>query len=321
MRMTDEFRAALDRIFSIWPKVDLAFSLPGGAWVRPDATAKPGTGKPAGQHRRLGGIDRLGVEALSSELWKRALSGGQGIHWRPACSDWRAETAATDTAGTDAAGYAAGYAAYVLVDDCDGPTVLRIIGKYQAAGIETSTDNYQAVIATTRALTRLEQHDVQTALVRRLLADGRRADPGAVGAGQFSRLPGFPHPHHAGRVVGFLGSSSGSLPLPLLDPDAVLRDEIDPPMAAKAAPSGRQQASPRRPRPKAAGSAASKSQSQIEYGECCKKIRAGADLVAWVEQMWPGVVAREKRQNEADARKYLERMITSATEDCRRSTQ
>ena len=145
MRQTDELQAALDQIFEIWPRIDLAFSLPSGAWLRPDAIE--------GNHKRLAGRDRAAVAALERELWARALTGGQGVHWRPASAD------------------------FALLDDLDGSTARGIIGKYRAVGIETSTGSHQAIIATGRAMTRIEQHQVQSALVQRLHAAGRQWTP------------------------------------------------------------------------------------------------------------------------------------------------
>ena len=286
IRQTDELRDALDLICSIWPRIDLAFSLPeSGAWIRPDAAG--------GKHKRLAGLDRAATAALEPQLWARALSGGCGIHWRPAA------------------------AASALLDDIDEATARGIIGKYRGVGIETSEGSYQAVIATARALTRLEQHKVQAALVARLRAAGRGADAGATGAGQYARLPGFPHPGHAGRTVGFLGSS-GAL---LLDPDALLGTECDTPMPARSLT----RAGIRVPRPgvpgrrnggrgKAAvdGPAASAGGSEQDFGWACAQIRAGADPEALTDRLAAAALARGKRSDEAAARDYALRTIEKA---------
>ena len=285
-RMTDEFHAALDQIFSIWRRIDLAFSLPSGAWLRPDAID--------GKHRRLGSLDRAGLAALERELWARALTGGQGVHWRPAEAD------------------------FALLDDLDGPSALGIIDKYRAVGIETSVGSYQVVIATGRAMTRIEQHKVQTSLVQRLLAAGRHADRGATGAGQYARMPGFGHPGHAERVVRLLGSS-GAL---LLDPDALLGTECDTPMPARSLT----RAGIRVPRPgvparrasggrgKAAvdGPADAPGGSERDYGWVCGQIRAGADLETLTDRLAAAALARGKRRDEAGAQDYARRTIEKA---------
>ena len=307
IRQTDELRDALDQIFSTWPCIDLAFSLPSGAWLRPDDAT--------GKHRRLAGLDRSGVEVLQRQLWARALSGGQGVHWRPACADLRPADVAAD------AGWA--FAAHVLLDDLSSPTAISIIGKYRAVGIETSDHSFQAVIATTRAMTRIEQHKVQTSLVQRLHAVGRHADRGATGAGQFARLPGFPHPGRAGRTVGFLGSGEPlPLPLPLLDPDAVLSAACDTPKPARApcgqgipvprpgvpgrrASGGRGKAAVDGPADRAGG-------SEQDYAWACARIRAGADQEVMTDTLAAAALARGKRPDEASARDYAMRTINKA---------
>ena len=288
-RQTDELQAALDQIFLIWPRIDLAFSLPSGAWVRPDAAD--------GKHRRLAGLDRAGIEALAPQLWARALSSGQGIHWRPA--------------GADAA----------LLDDLDAQTAHGILAKYRALGIETSEGSHQAVIATTRALARIEQHQVQSALVQRLLAAGRHADRGATGAGQYARMPGFPHPGHAGRTVRLFGDGDGGGAL-LLDPDALLGAVCGTPKPAEAA--GRRRASacsrpgvPARPqggRGKAAeaGPADHAGGSERDYAWACAQIRAGADPEAMTDTLAAAALARGKRHDEAGAQDYARRTIEKA---------
>ena len=305
MRMTDELHDALDLIFSIWPSIDLAFSLPSGAWLRPDdATAK---------HRRLASLDRAAVAALQRELWARSLSGGCGIHWRPACADWRPANVGATAGWT--------FASHVLIDDLSGPVALGITGKYRAVGIETSTGSHQAIIATTRSLTRLEQHQLQAALVRRLLASGRHADAGATGAGQFARLPGFGHPGHGGRVVRLFGD--GGALLPLLEPDALLSDGCGTPKPAEAA--GRRRASAcSRPgiparrasggRGKAAvdGPADAPGGSEKDFGWTCAEIRAGADLETLTDRLADAALARGKRRDEASARQYALRTIEKA---------
>jgi hypothetical protein len=305
MRQVEELHAALDQIFLTWPKIDLAFSLPSGAWIRPDAVA--------GKHRRLGGLDRPAIEALQRQLWARALSSGQGIHWRPSCADWRPEGVAADAGWT--------FASHALLDDLDGPVALGVLSKYRSVGVETSAGSYQVVIATSRALTRLEQHRVQAALVQRLHATGRRADRGATGAGQFARLPGFPHPGHAGRTVGLLGSG-GSL---LLDPDAVLLSADATPKPAEAAAGGRRLASScRRPgvpgrrasggRGKAAkaGPADAPGGSERDFGWACGQIRSGADADKLIDTLAEAALARGKRPDEESARDYARRTIYKA---------
>ena len=285
VRMTDELHDALGQIFEIWPAIDLAFSLPGGAWIRPDAAG--------GKHRRLAGLDRAAVAALERELWARALSGGCGVHWRPAAAD------------------------FALLDDLDAQTVFGVTAKYRCVGIETSAGSHQAVIATARGLARIEQHQVQAALVARLRAAGRHADPGATGAGQHARMPGFPHPGHAGRTVRLLGSS-GAL---LLDPDALLSDGCGTPKPA----CGPLQAGIRVPRPGVptgaqrtrgraaeAGPADQAGGSEIDYRWTCAQIRAGADPEAMTETLAAAALARGKRSDEAGARDYAHRTIEKA---------
>ncbi len=287
VRMTEELHDALDQIFSTWPCIDLAFSLPSGAWLRPDAID--------GKHRRLGSLDRAGIEALAPQLWARALSGFNGIHWRPAS------------------------AASILLDDLDEATARGILAKYRALGIETSAGSYQIVIATARALTRMEQHRVQAALVQRLLDAGRHADCGATGAGQYARLPGFPHPGHGGRVVRLLGSS-GAL-LPLLDPDALLDSGCDTPMPARAlggqgirVPRPGVPARPQGVRGKAAvdGPAAGAGGSERDFAWACAQVRAGADLESLTDTLAAAALARGKRRDEAGARAYALRTIEKA---------
>ena len=311
VRMTEELRAALDQIFSIWPKIDLACSLPSGAWLRPDAAD--------GKHKRLAGLDRAGIEALAPQLWARALSGGNGIHWRPACSDWRPVDVDAGAGWT--------FAEHVLLDDLDGPTVLGVTSKYRAVGIETSPGSYQAVIATTRAMTRMEQHRVQSALVQRLHAAGRHADVGATGAGQFARLPGFGHPGHAGRAVGLLGSGSGVL---LLDPDTLLSDVCDAPMpACRSLQAGIPVPRPGVParrnggRGKAAvdGPAATAGGSERDYAWACAEIRAGTDLETLTDRLAAAALARGKRHDESSARAYAWRTISAAASACRSATR
>ena len=303
-RQTDELHDALDQIFLIWPCIDLAFSLPeSGAWIRPDDAT--------GKHKRLGGLDRPGVEALTRELWARALSGGCGIHWRPACADRRPSDVA--------AGASWSFADFALLDDLDEATALSILAKYRAVGIETSPGSYQALIATARGLTRLEQHQLQAALVARLRAAGRHADSGATGAGQYARMPGFGHPGHDGRVVKLFGS--GDALLPLLDPDALLSDGCGTPKPA----CGSLQAGIRVPRPgvparpqgvrgKAAvdGPADQAGGSEIDYRWTCAQIRAGADPEALTDRLAAAALARGKRHDEAGARAYALRTIEKA---------
>ena len=288
IRQTDELHDALDQIFSIWSRIDLAFSLPSGAWLRADDIS--------GKHRRLAALDRAGVDALQRELWARALSGGCGVHWRPASAD------------------------FALLDDLAGPVALGIIGKYRAIGIETSEGSYQAVIATTRSLARLEQHKVQAALVARLRAAGRHADPGATGAGQYARMPGFGHPGHGGRVVKLFGD--GGVLLPLLEPDAVLDFGCDTPKPAEA--TGRRRASAcsrpgvptgaQRTRGKAAeaGPADQAGGSEQDFGWACAQIRAGANADVMIDTLAAAALARGKRRDAAAARDYALRTIEKA---------
>ena len=304
VRMTEELHAALDLIFSIWPCIDLAFSLPSGSWIRPDAID--------GKHRRLAGLDRPGVQALERELWARALSGGGGIHWRPACADRRpADVGAT-------AGWT--FADAVMLDDLDEAAARGITGKYRSIGIETSPGSYQTVVATARGLTRLEQHKVQSALVQRLHAAGRHADAGATGAGQYARMPGFGHPGHAGRTVRLFGDGDGGGAL-LLDPDALLSDGCGTPRPARAF-GGRASACsrpgvPARPqgvRGKAAeaGPADAPGGSERDYAWTCAQIRAGADPQSIIGAITTAALTRKKRSNEAGCMEYAERTIRNA---------
>ena len=287
IRQTEELHAALDQIFLIWPCIDLAFSLPSGAWIRPDDAT--------GKHKRLAGLDRAAVTVLEPQLWARSLSGGCGVHWRPAAAD------------------------FALLDDLDAQTVFGVTAKYRCVGIETSPGSHQAVIATTRALTRMEQHRVQSALVQRLLAAGRHADAGATGAGQYARMPGFPHPGHDGRVVRLFGS--GDALLPLLDPDAILSAVSDTPKPARAlggqgirVPRPGVPARPQGVRGKAAeaGPADAPGGSERDYAWTCAQIRAGADIVTLTDTLAAAALKRGKRHDEAGAQDYARRTIYKA---------
>ena len=205
-----------------------------------------------------------------------------------------------------------------LLDDLDGSTARGIIGKYRGVGIETSEGSHQAIIATTRALARIEQHQVQSALVQRLHAAGRHADAGATGAGQYARMPGFGHPGHGGRVVRLLGDGGGAL---LLDPDALLSDGCGTPKPA----CGPLQAGIRVPRPGVptgaqrtrgraaeAGPADAPGGSERDYGWVCGQIRAGADLETLTDRLAAAALARGKRRDEAGARDYALRTVSKA---------
>lgn len=293
-RMTTELHDGLAKIFDTWPRIDLAFSLPSGNWIRPDAAS--------GKHRHLAGLDRGEVDSLERELWARALRAGQGIHWRPSC------------------GVGAAFAAsYALLDDLDSETASSVLAKYRGVGVETSDGSFQTIIATSRCLTRLEQHQLQAAMVQRLLAAGRSADRGACGAGQFARLPGTRHPGHGGRVVRLL-SGSGSADHPL-DPDSVLCSSVEPPMpAGSLSPAGIPVLRPgvpagaQRTRGKAAivGPAVTSGGSERDFAWVCEKIRGGANETEIIETLAAAALARGKRRDESRALEYAMRTVKKA---------
>jgi len=287
--MKEYFQSAQEAIFKHWPTVDIAFSLPHG-WIRPDSG-----------HKRLGALSVADLRRIAAEMWARALKAGQGVHFRPAAQG--------------------GCWSYVLLDDLTPETARGVASKYAAVIIQTSHDSHQAVIATSRGLSRLEQHRVQAGLVRRLRDTGRSADPGATGAGQFGRMPGFPHPGHAGRVVRLVEAwCSGIKPL---DPDLLLADagQTDP-MAATGEPSACSRPGVLAPATAGVGqgrkSGTADDESGREFGIACNAVRKGRDSESVIDEIADRALARGKygkRCNPKDILKYAERTYAKAVQD------
>jgi|GEM_PF-4400736 len=292
MLSIDAFAAFLDSACALWPRLDVAVALPSGAWLRPDAQSTRWT--------RLGGLDKAALGRTAGELWSRALRGGAGIHWRPAAdaaAAWR----------------------YALLDDLNEVTAQGVARRYRAVLIRTSPGSVQAVLPLARAVTPQEQYKLQSALVARLLASGRNADRGATGQGQFARMPGFPHPGHDRFVVELL---QGGQTETLLDPDAILTDDV-PPLPAAAlcgeavpvrAPRG-----PQAPRSGARGKGAgsvrpvvAQSASERDFKEACDSVRRGDDPAIAITAIAVDALARGKRRTEAEARAYAERTYAAA---------
>ena len=306
-RARDHFVAALDDIFSDtgW-RIDLAISLPSGSWLRPDAA------QAGGYITRLGNLDRAGVMALAPELWARSLRGGCGIHWR-ACLP----------------------SPLALLDDLDDRDAAALALRYRALVIETSPGSHQAVLLCDQPLDRLQQHAVQSELVRRLNAGGaRRADPGATGARQFARMPGFGHPGHGGRLVRVVGrpwsgekvlsvtdllGPSGALPpAPPAKAGEAYAHALTASSASRSSP-----CSPRGPRGRAAdvgqGREAGKtrgpgpgSESEIDYAIACAGIRNARDPESIISEISTRAFSRGKRPTESECAAYAERTYAAA---------
>ena len=291
MLSNDVFSDFADAALALWPRLDLAVSLPDAAgWLRPDSTD--------GRWARLGGLDSAGLARLAPELWARALRGGCGIHWRPAPDgdgSWR----------------------YVLLDDLAKSAAFAVARRYRCILIETSSGSIQAVLRLARPVSRLEQHQIQAALVARLLAAGRHADRGATGAGQFARAPGFPHPGHAGRVVELVGTPGGGQTD--LDPDQLLTGDSS--MPAERSEGRASPCSPRGPqaprsgaRGKGAGSVrpVAQSASEADFRLACTGIRRGADPDSIIAKIAESALSRGKRRTDAEAASYAERTYAAA---------
>lgn len=301
------FTAAMDAVFSDtgW-RIDLAVSLPSGSWLRPDAA------QAGGYITRLGNLDRAGVMALAPELWARSLRGGCGIHWR-ACLP----------------------APLALLDDLDDRDAAALALRYRALVIETSFNSHQVLLLCDRPLDRLQQHRVQSELVQRLNAGGRRrADPGATGAGQFARMPGFGHPGHGGRLVRVVGRPwSGEKVLSVTDllgpsgalppaPQAGAGSTYAPALTASSA-SRSSPCSPRGPRVPRSGTRGkgaeagnnrsfAGSESEIDFGIACNAIRNERAPESIIEEISTRAFSRGKRPTESECDAYAERTYAAA---------
>lgn len=315
-RARDQFTAALDAIFSDTGRMDIGISLPSGAWLRPDAAV------PGNAHRRLGALDRAGVLALAPELWARNLSGGCGIHWRGQIP-----------------------APLVFLDDLDDRDAAALAARYRAMVIETSPGSHQALILCDRPLDRLQQHQVQSELVRRLNACGRRrADPGATGGGQFARMPGFGHPGHGARLVRVVGrpwsgarvlevaairavadGASGALCAPqrATGSDAGLACAPKPQRPPEAAPGLSPCSAPRGPRATRSGACGQGredgktrktrgSESEIDFSIACHAIRNARSPESIISEIADRAFSRGKRSTDSECRAYAERTYTAA---------
>ena len=306
-RARDHFVAALDAIFSDtgW-RIDLAVSLPSGSWLRPDASVA------SAYLTRLGNLDRAGVMALAPELWARSLRGGCGIHWR-ACLP----------------------SPLALLDDLDDRDAAALALRYRALVIETSPGSRQAILLCDQPLDRLQQHAVQSELVRRLNAGGRcRADLGATGAGQFARMPGFGHPGHGGRLVrvvgrpwsgervlsvtDLLGPSGEALPpAPPAGAGSTYAQALTASSASRSSP-----CSPRGPRGRAADVGQGRkdgktrgcagSESEIDFGIACNAIRNARDPDSIISDISARAFSRGKRPTESECDAYAERTYAAA---------
>ena len=302
---------ALDAVFAVTDRLDIAYS--GQTWLRPDAAG--------GRWAHLGGLDRAGFKKLEAESWARNLRGGWGVHWR----------------GTAPA-------PFIMIDDLDDADAAAIAARYKALVISTSEGSHQVIILCSRPLTGPEQHAIQAELVRRLNAGSRRrADPGATGAGQFARLPGFGHGGHGGRIVRVVWrpwSGTG-----LLDVDAVLAALPDDPVTAVALTSSCMmtidtdtlarpaQAQPQpgeaspcallrprvpcaataaRGRGRKSGQTARRGESELEFAFACREIRAGRDSESIISELADRAFARGKRDTQKSAIEYAQRTYSKA---------
>ncbi|MCK9367397.1 MAG: RepB family DNA primase [Metallibacterium scheffleri] len=291
------FTQALDAAFAVSATIDLAFSRDDGdgdrIWLRPDAAG--------GRWARLGNLDRAGVQAVAGEAWARNLGAERwGVHWRPVAP-----------------------AALVLLDDLDDDDADAIASRYKALIVSTSAGSNQAWLACDRPLTRLEQHAVQSELVHRLNASGRRrADPGACAGGQFGRLPGFRHPGHAGQVVDAVGrpwAGAGLLDAAalILSRETRLVDASSPAAAVRGRASPCSPRGPRAPRSGDRGKGAIParplaSASEADFRFACNAIRGGDNAESIISALATSALSRGKRRTEDDARGYATRTYNAA---------
>lgn len=306
MMMKPELYEALGEVFALWDRIDIAISLPSGDWLRPDATS--------GRYKRFGGLDREMLRSIEAELWARALRAGSGIHWRPAVTKMR------------------GVRRYALVDDVSDATARGIAARYRALTVNTSENCNQILLPLAREVAPMDQHRLQVMLVARLLSAGHYADRAATGAGQFGRLPGFPHPDHEGRVVRRLKLFQPADVL--LDPDAVLALPMPTtdgdvakvstgPMAQRAIPVHgpgsppavqRRVGRPHQPvRPRhASGPATAAGGSERDFGWACGEIRRKRKLEELVERLATAALERDKGRDYASALAYAQRTVEGA---------
>jgi len=289
---------ALDAIIAVAARIDLAFSRDPGdggrIWLRPDALG--------GRWARLGNLDRAGVHGLAGEAWARNLGAERwGVHWRPVAP-----------------------AALVLLDDLSDADADAIASRYKALIVSTSAGSNQAWLLCDTPLTRLEQHAVQSELVHRLNASGRRrADPGACAGGQFGRLPGFRHHGHAGQVVDAVGrpwSGAGMLEAGALISARMTR-LADAPSPAERSDGRASPCSPRGPRAPRSGERGkgaiparpAASASEADFRAACNAIRAGDNAESIISALATSALSRGKRRSEDDARSYATRTYNAAT--------
>jgi hypothetical protein len=189
----------------------------------------------------------------------------------------------------------------VFLDDLTPIIAAAISKKYRCAVIETSFENFQAWIITSRQLNEEQRHQVQAVLAS--LVD---ADAGSVSGEHFGRFPGFRNmkPGRGGFRIELKALNTTAPPL---DPTPYLSNASQGAPAPSSPPKGG-----RVPLMLAPRTADSGDESAKEFRFAVSRLRAGDSPVLIAERIAARALARGKRQTEAACTQYALRTVKKA---------
>jgi len=186
----------------------------------------------------------------------------------------------------------------IMLDDLDSSAAADVSSRWRSAVVETSENNFQVWVATSRTMTEDERKRVQ-----RIVGAGYGADKGSNSGDHYGRCPGFKN-YKSGRN-GFVSrliqaADRGKL----LDVDAVLRQE---PAAPRYRPASRDLPAPRRAAARSVHIGGDVSESGSEWGWVMGSLESGMSPTEVQARLTDHAERRGK-----DASRYATRTVRTA---------
>ena len=188
----------------------------------------------------------------------------------------------------------------IMLDDLDAVTVNNISSRWRSAVIETSAENHQIWVATSRPLTESQRKVVQQMLIKTF-----GGDEGSTSGEHWGRAPGYAN-RKLGRNDYVAGLISASGKGKLLDVDSVLDQAQGMLQRSNVNIANTHQSHYKQPTSIRSG--ASGDDSADEFGWTCGAIRSGMSLADVESQL----TARARERRGADAPRYAKRTVAAA---------
>lgn len=245
---------------------------------------------PGGSFQMFPGLNicEPAIEAALAACRKCNSAGGRDVYFRPARGV---------------------VASVIMLDDLDFAAALRLANGHAHMLIETSPNNCQLWLKTSRALGETERKAVQQALIAQ-----HRGDPGSVSGEHFGRIPGFKNkkPQYALPWVNLIQFSTDDPPLKVKDFLSTPRGEcVVQPAAGVSSIRSQRDAHPARSTSTSSGGGDSQ-ESHKEFKFAAESLRHKVDRDKIISNIAERALARGKRRTADAATQYATRTVDAA---------